>query len=241
IVVSYYFWLQNRASAPVPAADSELREPGTAEGPRHPLATDAAPDGEPLPSLEQSDDALSARARALLGESALELFHLDSIVRRVVVTIDGLGTRHVPQRYRLARSVPGRFAVVEDGEETVLGEKNYARYEPYVRLAQVVDTDELVAAYMHFYPLFQKEYENLGFHDAYFNDRVVAVIDELLATPEVKQPVRLVRPRVLYEFADPALESLSAGQKILVRMGPENASVIKRKLREIREALANKR
>jgi hypothetical protein len=43
---------------------------------------------------------------------------------------------------------------------------------------------------------------------------------------------------VLYEYKDPALEELSAGQKILIRMGPEHRALIKSKLREIRTLLA---
>jgi len=46
-----------------------------------------------------------------------------------------------------------------------------------------------------------------------------------------------VRPRAHYQFADPGLESLSAGQKVLIRMGPDNAQVIKAKLRDIRRAV----
>jgi hypothetical protein len=42
---------------------------------------------------------------------------------------------------------------------------------------------------------------------------------------------------VLYEFADPALERLSAGQKMMIRMGPVNESRAKGKLRDIRHAL----
>ncbi len=60
------------------------------------------------------------------------------------------------------------------------------------------------------------------------------VIDHLLAAPEVQEPLRLVQPKVLYEYADPRLETLSAGQKILVRVGSENAAKLKAKLREIR-------
>jgi Protein of unknown function (DUF3014) len=41
----------------------------------------------------------------------------------------------------------------------------------------------------------------------------------------------------MYEFADSTLEDLSAGQKILVRSGPDNERRIKAKLREIRKAL----
>jgi len=49
--------------------------------------------------------------------------------------------------------------------------------------------------------------------------------------------VELSQPKVLYEYADPSLEARSAGQKILIRMGPVNESRVKTKLREIRRAL----
>jgi len=93
---------------------------------------------------------------------------------------------------------------------------------------------------MQVYPLLQQDYEQLGYPGRYFNDRVVQVIDHLLNTPEVQAPVLLIQPKVLYEFADPKLEELSAGQKILVRIGHENAVKVKAKLREIRSALVPK-
>jgi len=42
---------------------------------------------------------------------------------------------------------------------------------------------------------------------------------------------------VRFEFADPELEAMSAGQKILVRIGIDNELRLKTKLREIRHAL----
>ncbi len=92
--------------------------------------------------------------------------------------------------------------------------------------------------YARFYPLFQQAYAELGYPNRYFNDRLVEVIDHLLAAPEVQGPVELVRFGPYFEFADPDLEELSAGRKLLVRMGPENAAVIKSKLRELRREIA---
>ena len=64
------------------------------------------------------------------------------------------------------------------------------------------------------------------------------VIDHLLETPDVKGPIALTRPGVFYEFADPSLEARSAGQKILLRIGSENAATVKEKLRELRREVA---
>ena len=62
-------------------------------------------------------------------------------------------------------------------------------------------------------------------------------IVELLRTPVVTGDVRLQPSPVTYAYADPRLESLSPAQKQLLRMGPRNVSIIKRKLREIATAL----
>ncbi|MFX9123653.1 DUF3014 domain-containing protein, partial [Acinetobacter baumannii] len=46
--------------------------------------------------------------------------------------------------------------------------------------------------------------------------------------------------KVFYEYADPKLEALSAGEKLLLRMGPSNEAVIKAKLRELRRSIVNR-
>jgi len=95
--------------------------------------------------------------------------------------------------------------------------------------------------YERLYPLFQQSYEDLGYPGKYFNDRLVEVIDHLLQAPEAAGPVPLVQPKVFYEYADADLESRSAGQKLLMRMGPANERLIKEKLRAFRaEIVKNK-
>ena len=118
-----------------------------------------------------------------------------------------------------------------------LNQKNFERYKPLVAAMSKLDMQQLSAVYVHFYPLFQQAYQNLGYPNGYFNDRLVEVIDAMLASPEPKGPIQLVRPNVMYTFADPALEARPAGQKLLIRMGPENAQAIKAKLTELRAAI----
>jgi hypothetical protein len=104
------------------------------------------------------------------------------------------------------------------------------------------------ALYRRLYPSLQQAYEDIGYPKRYFNDRLVEVIDLLLATPAVDGPLKVhlptingplqpERPWVLYEFDDPALQSLAAGQKVLLRMGPVNERRMKTKLAEIRRLL----
>ena len=237
-VAGYYYWLegereaalQQAAQAPAPEAEPQIRYPITNSEPQE--------DAKPLPPLAESDETLRQTAADFYDKVTLDqLFNLESVVRRIVVTVDNLPRKKVPQRYNLAKPVAGKFAVYDKDERITIGPDNFERYAPYVTLAEKVDPKKIAAVYRHFYPLLQEEYQNLGYRKKYFNDRVVEAIDDLLATPTVKEPLKLARPKVMYEFADPELESLSAGQKIMLRMGSENASRVKARLREIRKEL----
>ena len=103
--------------------------------------------------------------------------------------------------------------------------------------AQAHTVDDTIAFLFGSNELIQQAYEELGYPSQQFHDRLMEAIAHLLATPEVKGPIRLVRPHVLYKYADPELEARSVGQKAMIRMGPENAVTIKAKLSELERAL----
>lgn len=226
---------------PVPAPSAPPLDDGaTADAPEPGDAAPPAEPEEPLPELNESTPVLTEALSGLFGAETLNaLFNLDEIARRFVVTVDNLPNRKLPRRNLLPSRVAGSFLVAGEGETLTIGPDNAARYAPYVQLAASVDVQRLVDVYVRFYPLFQQAYAELGIPDAYFNDRLVEVIDHLLATPEVDGPLRVVRPHVFYQYADPELEALSAGQKTLLRMGGANAAQIKAKLRELRQALTS--
>ena len=125
-----------------------------------------------------------------------------------------------------------------DELHATLDPKNFARYEPMVNVVRQLDMQRAAEVYFRLYPLFQSAYQNLGYPNGYFNDRLIQVIDSLLATPQPSGPIELTRPNVLYTFADPKLEALPAGEKLLLRMGPDNAAVVKAKLKELRAIIA---
>jgi len=227
--------LPRAAVAPVQLPAEPPAEPATL----HPVpaAADSAANA-PLPALADSDAALSDAFGQVIGASAVKDYLLpENIIRHLVVTIDNLPRQKVAVQKRPTSAIAGTF--VADGDElhATLDPQNYARYQPMVAVVGKTDMHKLAAVYVHFYPLFQQSYQDLGYPNGYFNDRLVQVIDSLLATPQPEGPIALVRPNVMYTFADPALESRSAGQKLLIRMGPDNAAVIKAKLKELREAI----
>ncbi|MCO6411447.1 MAG: DUF3014 domain-containing protein [Thiogranum sp.] len=231
------------APAPNPEVVQEI-EQQVQQSLDHPV--DAAEDGKPpaeaaLPELDDSDEAMHEALGEITEPGALEsLFNPDNIIRRFVVTIDNIPGRKLPQRHILSKPAQGPFlAAGEEGAEYI-DPDNYQRYAPYVRLLESLDTQKIAYLYIRFYPLFQAAFMDLGYPSGYFNDRLVEVIDHLLATPEIQGRVKLERPHVLYRFANPDLEALSAGQKVLLRIGYDNAVRVKAKLRELREALTAK-
>lgn len=206
---------------------------------RHPVPQ--MPPEKPLPALDTSDATMKNSLAELLPDSRLiKLPVLKDFVRRVVATIDNLPRRTAAPRLWPLKQAPGQFMVSGGDEHPTIAADNSARYAVYVRLAEAIDSAKLAAVYFHYYPLFQQAYRDLGYPKAHFNDRLVQVIDHLLETPDLQEPVALVRPKVFYLYADPNLESRSAGQKILMRTGAENARRVKAKLREIRGEIAGR-
>ncbi|HEY8265622.1 MAG TPA: DUF3014 domain-containing protein, partial [Steroidobacteraceae bacterium] len=197
----------------------------------------------PIVAPDDIDPNLSAteQVATLIGTPSFEaLLVPDDFVKKAVATADSLARQDVAARMNPAKPLAGAFATAGEGDSLVLGAANFARYSTWVELVDSLDADATAALYKRLYPQFQAAYENLGNPDSYFNDRVVEVIDHLLSAPEAPATITLVRPNVLYEFADPALEAESAGRKLLLRMGPGNAARVKAKLREIRDRIAAK-
>jgi hypothetical protein len=191
-----------------------------------------------LPRLEKSDGALQDAMAGLFGPRwPGRLFHRHEFVRRFVVTVDNLPRAKLPSQALLIKPPTGYFLATQSNGRAEIDPRNARRYTIYAQFAELVDPKALVGAYVFFYPLLLQEYRLLGYPTGSFNDRVIEAIDDLLMTPDGNGPVALVQRRVLYEFADPELEALSAGEKIMLRMGAGNAAKVKAKLREIRDEL----
>ncbi len=203
---------------------------------QYPLAPPAQ--ARDLPTLDDSDGALSAALGVVVDVIGLgKHAELTGIIRRCVVAIDNLPGKKVPLQSRLVKPVPGPFRIVEVDSALVLDSANFARYAPLTEFATAIEPAKLLGVYADFHPLFQQAYEELGYPGRYFNDRLIEVIDHLLAVPVVALPIRLVQPKVMVRFADPALEQASAGHKVLFRIGPDNSARVKAWLGDLRVKL----
>lgn len=259
--LAYVFW---PARAPVlvvadppapvaaPAAPASVPAPPAILHPIEAVASAPLPaaSAPPLPALADAGAAVKALLIDLLGRKAvLSLLQPEDFIRHVVATVDGLPRSHVAPAVWPVIPTPGRFTILSKDGAEMIDPDNSQRYVPLVLLAESVDVTTVAAAYRRLYPLFQQAYEELGYPGRYFNDRLIEVIDHLLATPapprplavtltEVKGPIPSNRPWVRYEFADPRLEALSAGQRILLRTGEVNQRRLMARLRDFRKQIA---
>lgn len=261
--IAWYFHDYGKPDAPPQPTAAEVApepfEPVVPE-PEEPAFTvdekrmPAAPELEalPLPPLHESDEYAQGSLAGVVGQAnAMQYFASEALIARAVATVDALGSRQVPGNIQAVAGPEGGYAAQPDPDppteirneqgdlmpQYLSDPANHRRYYPFVEMFMAIDAEQFAALYRRNYPLFQQAWRELGYTDGTFGDRMEEVIDELLATPLVEEPYRLVKPEAVYLFADPELESLTAGQKILLRMGNANAARVKSKLSELRQAL----
>lgn len=226
-----------------PEPDPRVRPEPSEIVPPPPLVTEPAerfePPPEPLPALDESDAPMTEGLTGIVGpEWVHQSLVANDLIRKIVVTVDNLPREKAALQLRPVKPVTGRFRVDGPEKARVISAENAARYTAFARLVAATDAASIAALYQRYYPLFQEAYRELGYPDQSFDTRVIEVIDHLLAAPTPAAPIRVERPHVLYTYSDEDLEAASAGHKVLMRMGRENADMIKDKLREVRAALA---
>jgi hypothetical protein len=196
------------------------------------------PPALPQPPLDESDDEVLGWLNELFGADTVARFFVpERLIRNIVVTIDNLPRERVALQQRPVRPTPRRFLTEGPEESLVMSPQNYARYAPFMELVRGTDAQTVVALYQRYRSLFQEAYEDLGYPNGSFDARLIEVIEHLLGASELRDPVALVQPGVMYQYSDPQLERQSAGRKLIMRLGPANAAIVKAKLREIRAEL----
>ncbi len=209
---------------------------------------------EALPALQEADAYIrQALSDFLDTKDMLRFLQPEQLVAHLVATVDNLPRPHAAVALWPVTPTPGRFSVGsgDDSAAALSGTihpDNHLRYSPFVAFVEAIDKTKAVALYVHLYPLFQQAYRDLGYPKGSFNDRLVEVIDHLLALPVQIEPLHVSRPDVkgehqprapwvTYQFTDPALNDLSAGQKILLRTGAVHHQRLRTQLMAIRAQL----
>ena len=240
-LTAYLFWPQSQPepvhvqAPPPPPPPPKIEAPKVVEAPPAPPPSPSLP---PLPALADSDSFMINALAGLVGnKSLMKVFHTEKIIKRIVATIDNLPDMRAPMKVMPVERAPGKFITAGEESDLTISASNAARYTPYVKIAEAINAKKLAELYVRLYPLFQEAYEKLGYPKKYFNDRLIVTLDDLLAAPDIKEPVKLVQPNVFFLYADPDLEERSIGQRIIMRIGSKNEAIIKTKLGEINKEL----
>lgn len=229
-----WYLAQQRETVVEPSPETSPVAPG-AEAVE--LSAAVAPDAA-LPSLDESDELVARLALGLSSHPQLERWlGVGSIVRRVVVAVDNIAEGVSPRNHLAFLAPQSGFTVIESPNGPVQSPESMARYDLPAEVFASIDTGAVARLYGRLKPLFIEAWRDLGHPDGQFDRRLLAAIDRLLATPTPAEAPLLVAKVSSYEYADPNLESLSAAQKHLLRMGPSNAEKVKAGLRELRSAL----
>jgi len=220
------------APPPVPVI-TELEEPAVDPTPPPPPP---APVEEPLPRLEESDDAVrDAVGDIPLGTAGQQYLVPGNIIERSASLIYLMAQGDVPYRLLPVSRPKAAFPISDDGTQVVTDPAGFERYDALTQWLQSLDLESLLSSLEWFIPLFREAWSYYGEDPAAFDIAVVMTLDSVIATPEVDlSEARLIRKEAVWIFEDPAVEGLAPIQKQVLRMGPENAEIVKAKATEAR-------
>ena len=187
-----------------------------------------------LPSLTESDSFVFESLRTLQnGISLVDLLAEDQIVRKFVVFVENISREEFPQTGLPYRGLGQEMSVSEVDENLFVMEQiAHSRFDQVVKTFVEIDIDAAMTIYRTLSPLFQQAYAEIGFRNVSFDDTLRSAINNVLRTTNMEGPYQLVKPSVMYLYADASIENLLEVHKQLLRIGPDNTSLLKAKLRE---------
>ncbi len=256
IAVGLVLWQTLKEQAAEPTPEAVPVEEVVVEPPPLPVAEDiparpeqsavqtaeAPEDVAPvLPPLEESDSMVREQLSAAgVGPELDRLEQQQNLIQQGTALIDSFSRGLVVRKLLPIDPPKEPFSVTQVEERTVMNPAGYARYNDYAEAIATLDIAVLVNNFHTMRPLYEQAYGQLGLNPDDFDNAVIRMLDRILATPEIQEPIALTRKSVMYQYADPQLEELAPLQKQLLRMGPENIRRIKAQARALRAGLLGK-
>jgi hypothetical protein len=252
IIAAAVWYLQKDSGSPPPSANAQAPVTTQPAAPVFPKAVEEAPDipqaeetydmeeepAESLPPLANSDEFARNVLAPLSAEEEFALWlQTENLLQKAVAFIDGLSKGNLLKKVIPVQPPKGKFNVIREEDRIWLDETNYERYDGLTALFTGISPETLGQVFHTLRPLLESAYGDLGYPADKFDNSFIAAIDQILAAPEIDSAIALKSESVAYQFADPALESLPAIQKQMLRMGPENTARIKAHLRQVRQVL----
>jgi hypothetical protein len=222
---------QNPAARAQPASVAPPAEEVAMEGPvEESLASETQ-----LPRLNDSDEFLLSRLADFRGGEILLNFLVDDqIIRKAVTLIENMTRGEIPQSGLPYKAIGSEIIVSEiDRDFYQMEEASFTRFDKVVDALIGFDGSELIALYRLFSPLMRRAYSELGYDGDAFDAAVLDAISRIVAVSLEELPLQLVKPSVMYLYADSRIEDLPDLDKLLIRLGPKNLLRLQSKLRSI--------
>jgi hypothetical protein len=196
--------------------------------------------GEPItiPPLDASDTLVRTLVQALSESPAVMAWlPTNGLIRNFTVVVANIADGATPAKHLSVLRPPSIFRIVERDGHLYVDPRSYARYSAIADAIASLEPAGAARLYATLKPRIEEAHRDLGSSDRSFDRTLERAIVALLDTPIVDAPVRINPKGIGYAYADERLESLTAAQKQLLRMGPPNVRIIKTRLREIALAL----
>ncbi len=231
LVAGLYWWFGRGTDEPA----STAAEPAVESAPAAPEQAELPPTD--LPPLDELDPTV----RSLIGELSnhpilARWLSGTGLAQQAAAIALQLGNGRLPTTLLGALRPSGSFQTREQDGATVIDPRSYQRYNGIAAAAESIDASQAARVYTTLEPRLEEAYRQLG-EGGSIRESVARTIYGLLDTPDVSGPVRVQPKGGLWVYENPQLESLTPAQKLLLRMGPDNARRIKARLREFAEAL----
>jgi len=232
---SLFAWFYSRSRG-VDARPAAAAAPVPGESAAAPAAAPAP--ARPLPPLDASD-AFVREAAALLSsraELAGWLAH-EGLVRRYVAVVANVAEGTSPAPHVGFLRPAGGFTTLGGANAATIDPASFRRHD--LATAVFTSLDAAAAARLHreLTPLIDAAWSEIGEPGRRFDDVLTTAIGRLVAVPVPEGPVAVVADGAVWQYADPALASLPAAEKHLLRLGPDNARAVQAKLRQLAAAL----
>ncbi len=216
---------------PEPVVEESIEEAEEVFTPELPLAPRivGAPD-----NLNKSDDTSRSAGNDLSVQLGRWLSPNEQI-RKWVVLVDRAADGELPSKHRPLALSLGRFKVKGGDQSPVFDEANYQRYTPVIKVLESIPVEKLAYYLSEWQPLFEQAYAELG-KAGVFEQRFLLALDQVLMAEPLNTTPDLIQPSVMYKYKDVRLESASAIQKLMWRMGPDNMARVQLYLESLRQA-----
>ncbi len=171
------------------------------------------------------------------GKALKEFVAGNYVIERAVAITDALRRGEVPYKLLPVGKPASAFPISDDGLRVTMNPAGFARYDAFANWVNSLDVDAIIVAFNDYESLATAALANMGVNDFDIRGAALAATTQILATPSLPEGAELMRNEANWVYMDPEIEALTAVQKQILRMGPENAELVQQKARELRGAL----